>query len=222
MTTKVFSIDHASGKTMYCVFWKAGQYYDWVSDAWETPSAGSDANAVRTLTESELDGNAFSYYATAAQDLTKLNNTLATTDVVVRYYEQAGGSANITSDAIIAAQPFSVVAGFYNPTIDIEWAPGHKKDESPKVASFFITVTADGTPIDLSSLSGTAPGCTVTVFKEGNTTAEFTDSVTAPNSNGCFYVTRDTPGYVGDRTHRVNINIDSGKIVRDRYFYGAA
>ena len=207
---------------MYAVFWKAGQYYDWTDETWETPSAGSDDNAVQAMTESALDGNALSYYATASLDLAKLNNVLASIDVQCRFYLQAGGSSDLTADTVVATNAFSVVAGKQDPVVDIELAVGHRKDETPKVATFWIAVTLDGTPLDLNTLDAVLPGCDVTTYKEGQAAAFFTDTVGAPDAAGRFYLEFYTPGYVGDRTYFVEIDIGSGDLVRWKPFYGAA
>tara|TARA_R110000824_G_scaffold392322_1_gene590650 strand:- start:4194 stop:4865 length:672 start_codon:yes stop_codon:yes gene_type:complete len=221
---ETFQRDYQSGKTIYAVFWKLGVYYDWTDNAWETPSAGSDSQAVQALTETALDGNAVSVYTSAALDMTSLENTLTKSDIVVRFYLQAGGSPDLTTDTMLADlnEGFEVCAGHKNPTIDVRHIPGHRKDESPKVATFTIEIIIDGVPFDVNELAATLPDCVVTVYKEGQAAAFFTETLAAPTAAGQYYVERSTPGYVDDRTYRVHINIGSGDLLRVFHFYGAA
>lgn len=215
MATEPISFDHASGRTLYAIVWYQGTYFDFTDAAWETPTAGSDAQAVRAMTEHTLDGNATSHYATAAIDMAVVWSYLTPREFVVRIYDQQGGSPDITNDPVIKSLPWTLAVGRNNPVLDIQAIAGFRKDESPQVASFWLTVTADGEPIDLTTIADSpAPTVVATVRKEAAAADLLTSGSVALNAAGQFYITFSTPGYTADRTYLGTVNIDSGKLVR--------
>lgn len=221
MATEPISFDHASGRTLYAVVWYQSTYFDWTDNALETPSAGSDAQAVLAMTEYALDGNATSHYATSAINLATLWNYLTAREFVVRIYDQQGGSPDLTADPVIKSLPLKVALGRNNPVLDVQAIAGFRKDENPQVASFWLTVTADCEPIDLTTISGTAPTVVVTARKEAAASDLLTSGTVALNAAGQFYVTFATPQYTADRTYLANINVDSGTLIRQLPFLAA-
>lgn len=194
---ETFSIDHTAGQTVYAVLWDdAGNYFDFTDTAWEVPSAGSDANAVRACSEVTLDGNATSLFKTAALNLDTIWNRWAEKTCVLRFYDQAGGSPDLTTDAVIGAIAMRLQLGHIDPEVTLQVQPGFTSDTNPKVATWWVTVLANGHPIDMNAIAGTKPTLAVELWKEGDGAAFLTSGATAVTAaDGRFYVTFSDPGF---------------------------
>jgi hypothetical protein len=217
MPSKVFSIDHTAGQTVYAVLWDdAGNYYDFTDDAWESPSAGSDANAVRACSEVALDANATSQFKTAALDFDTVWNQWVAKNCVLRFYDQAGGSPDLSADAVIGAASFAVQLGYLDPEITLQVQPGHTSDTDPKVGTWWATVLADGHPIDMNGIDGTKPTLVVELWKEGAGAAFLTSGATSVTAaDGRYYVTFSDPGFedAGNNIRTYKAKLTLGTVV---------
>lgn len=226
MASEVFRTVQPPGQTIYAVVWYSNQYFDWVDGAFETPSAGSHGNA--SLAAAERTRGVQSTYETSSVNLATLWNYLAPREMLLCWYLQAGGSPNPTTDTEIRCEALTVQMGERGtadkpPTIDVQVTPGFRIDESPQVATWWVTVNVNGTPVDLSAIAdAVAPTCTVTVREEDALADEFIATATAPEADyGRFYVEKNTPGFTAERTYIGRVNIGSGTIVRDAPFLAA-
>lgn len=197
MPAETFTIDHTAGATVYAVLWDdAGNYYDFTDNAWEPPSSGSDANAVRACTEVTLDSNGTSLFKTASLDLATIWNQWTEKQCCLRFYAQAGGSPDLTTDAVIGATAFALQLGYLNPEITLTVQPGFTTDTSPKVATWWATVQANGHPVDMNGIDGTKPTLIVELWKEGDGAAFLTSGATAVTAaDGRYYVEFSDPGF---------------------------
>lgn len=223
MADEIISMDHSSGQTLYAVVWYQGQYFDWTDNALETPSAGSDSQAVLSMTEYALDGNATSHYATAAVNLTTLWDYLSPRDFIVRIYAQQGGSPDLTNDPIIKSSVLRVRLGRNNPTIDITAISALHKDLGTPLGTFWMVVTADGEPVDMANTSeATDPTAVVTLRKEG-ASSDFVpaSAATSPNAAGQYYVSFTDPNYDAERTYLGTVKIATDKLIRHIPFRAA-
>lgn len=216
-----FHRQHPSGQTLYAVLWYRATYFNWSAEVFQTPASGTYSAAARAMTEDSLAGHAISSYRTAALDLAAVWNQLTPRDCVVRYYLQAGGSPDIDSDLLIGSEAVQLIAGRLAPRLDITLVSGHKKDLAPRVASFWLTVTADGEPVDCADLDDADLSCAVVVRREGDSADFLTAELEEPDDDGRYYVTFSTPDYTADRTYMIRVNIGSGTLIRDVPFYAA-
>lgn len=223
MATDIARKVFASGQTLYAVVWYQATYFDWVDNALETPSAGSDANAVLTMSEHARDSNATSSYATAAFDLATLWDYLAPRDFEVMIYSQQGGSPDLTNDPVIDTQNLRVILGRNNPHLDFKLIPGFKKDENPSDGTFWAILTADGDPVDMANTSESPdPTLVVAIRREGDA-GDFVSpsSATSPNAAGHYYVTFTDPAYDVERSYFVTLNLASDEVIRVQPFRAA-
>lgn len=215
MPSERFTIDHTAGQTVYAVVWdEDGDYFDFTDEAWETPSAGSDANAVRACSEVALDGNGTSLFKTASLNLATIWNHWAEKNVVVRFYDQAGGSPDLTNDPVIGSAAFALQLGYRDPEVTVEVREGFTSDTDPKVGTWWVTVLCDGHPIDMDSIDGTKPTVTIELWKEDTGTAFLTSSATAVTAaDGRYYVEFSDPGFEDSgnnkRAYKAKITIGS-------------
>lgn len=218
--TLQLSVDHTSGKTVYAVAWLDGTYWDTVAQAFTTGS-GSWADAVLATTEHALESNAKSNYEmSAALTLADLWNGLAFKQHVIRFYEQAGGSADLTNDLLIHQRGVNIACGFDSPELDIVMVPGHRKDLVPKEATFQVALTADGEVIDGSALDDGPFACSVEVHLGGDAALLFTGTVAGEDALGRWFINHPSPAYVADRTYLANVKIGAS-FSRMKSFYGA-
>lgn len=226
MASEVLKTVNPAGQTIYAVVWYQGTYFDWTDTAFEPPSAGSHAQAA--LATTERTRGVQSTYETASVNLATLWNYLAAREFLLVWYSQAGGSPDPTTDPEIRCEALTVQMGERGvgdkpPTVEVQVTPGFRIDESPQVATWWVTVNVNGTPVDLSAIAdAVAPTCTVTVREEDALADEFTATATAPEADyGRFYVEKNTPGFTAERTYIGRVNIGSGTIVRDAPFLAA-
>lgn len=220
MASETLTTIQPAGLTIYAVVWYQGTYFNWTTQALESPAAGTYANAALAASEQARGVN--SAYETAAVNFATLWNYLAARQFDVIWYLQAGGTPNPTTDQELAIEPLTVQMGVRGdgnlpPVVDVQVTPGFRKDQVPQVASWWITVTANGQPVNLYTLADSpAVGCSVVIREEAAGADEFTVTVSAPDSTyGRLYVTKSTPGFTAERTYIGRIDIGSGTILAD-------
>lgn len=221
MATESISRQHNSGQNLYAVLWYQATYFNWSAAAWQSPATGTYAAAAIVLTEYSLAANAQSLYQSAAVELSPAWNRLAPREAFIAIYVRAGGSPNPATDVLLDLIPVRLQAGRINPVMDITLVAGHQKDVIPRVASFWLSVSANGEPVDCSGLDDADLTCDVVVRREGDSADFLTAEAAEPEADGRYYVTFETPDYTADRTYMCRVNIGSGTLIRDVPFYAA-
>lgn len=203
-----FGIEFTPGEDLYVVFWNQIEVLRQASGGWVAKTGG--VLDVWPLAEYSIGRTDVADYRlqTPYADLSRMCAGIADgrgIDVVARYYKKVGADYDTTTDTILHSDPFLVCFGQRGPAtmpplLDFVVVPGYRKDLDPKVASFWVQITANGVPVDLSAVSG-SHYVTVTVRKENEGADLFTATSSTVDAGGRILVTHDTPGYVIDRSY---------------------
>lgn len=232
MASEYFGLSWTPGKTIYVAFWNTSAVWRPQTQAFENFNAAYNY-ATAYLVEFSIAGRAdVSSYRSDSLSLVPFAPGIVSPyggrDVIARYYVQQGVSPNLATDPIIHEEAFQVQFGArgvdcQNPLIDCVVVPGYRKDLTPKIASFWVQVTVNGEPINLSTINE-LHYCRVAVRREGDGADLFVATSTTLDDQGRFLVEYETPGYVIDRSYWVSVGYGLNGIVyvtRSKPFLGA-